>query len=272
MSSSTLTKLAEGREAEIFAWHDGAVLRLLRNPDGRPQLEWEAAAMRAAAAAGVPVPAVHELATVDGRPGLVMERIDGGDLLTDLGRRPWRISPIARITAETQARLHETSAPDAVPDLRENLRRRIETSLLVPEALRPAALNALDALPGGDRLCHNDFHPGNIMLAGDRPVVIDWTNVRRGDPAADVQRTLLMLRLGEPPPGSSALLRALTRVGRRLFAAAYLRAYRRARPIDLRLVDRWELPVAANRLSEGIAEERSRVLALIERNLARSNH
>ena len=70
--SQSLVKIAEGREAEIFAWQDGSVLRLLRNPNAQRQVDWEAAAMRAAADAGVRVPAVRELTTVDGRPGLVM--------------------------------------------------------------------------------------------------------------------------------------------------------------------------------------------------------
>ena len=42
-SGQPLRKIAEGREAEIFAWEDGTVLRLLRNPDGQRQLEWEVA-------------------------------------------------------------------------------------------------------------------------------------------------------------------------------------------------------------------------------------
>ncbi|WP_308495210.1 hypothetical protein [Micromonospora purpureochromogenes] len=32
----------------------------------------------------------------------------------------------------------------------------------------------LDGLPDGDRLCHDDFHPGNVLLAVDWTAVIDW--------------------------------------------------------------------------------------------------
>ena len=35
MAGESLRKIAEGREAEIFAWGDHAVLRLLRNPSDR---------------------------------------------------------------------------------------------------------------------------------------------------------------------------------------------------------------------------------------------
>ena len=97
-------------------------------------------------------------------------------------------------------------------------------------------------------------------------MLIDWTNAMRGDPAADVARTRMMLRLGEPPPGTSFALRALTRVGRSLLVTLYLRSYRRARPLDMDAVKRWEVPVAAARLSEGIEEEVPRLMAFLERS------
>ena len=71
-----LERIGQGREAEIFAWPEAHVVRLMRNRDRMPQLERERAAMRAAAGM-VDIPVPTDLVTVDGRPGLVMERIDG---------------------------------------------------------------------------------------------------------------------------------------------------------------------------------------------------
>ncbi len=36
-----LQMIAQGREAEIFAWEDGTVLRLFRSADGHQQLRWK---------------------------------------------------------------------------------------------------------------------------------------------------------------------------------------------------------------------------------------
>jgi aminoglycoside phosphotransferase (APT) family kinase protein len=266
-TTAGLTKIAEGREAEIYAWEDGAVLRLLRNPNARQQAEWEAVAMRAAATA-CSVPAVRELITVEGRPGIVMDHVDGIDLLTMLAKQPWKVWMAGRISGELQAQMHRAVAPGELPSLKDGLRNSIATSPLVPDELRAPAVNALAALPEGERICHGDYHPGNIIMDGERPVVIDWTAVRRGEPGADVQRSLLMLRLGEPPPTTPWLLRQLIKVGRGIVVGAYLGAYRRHGDIDMRQVDRWELPVAVNRLHENIVEERARLLARIERLLA----
>ncbi|MDO8611418.1 MAG: phosphotransferase [Dehalococcoidia bacterium] len=265
MQSGELRKIAEGREAEMFAWEDGAILRLLRDPGAQARNQLQAAAIEAARSRGVRVPAVLGATTVMGRPGLIMERIAGPDLLTLIGRRPWAVFRVGRICGEVHAQLHEVQAPRLIPSMKDTLKRRIETTGPLPQHLAEFALAALDGLPEGDALCHGDFHPGNILLAGETPVLIDWTNAMRGDPAADVARTWLMLRLGEAPPGTSFALRALARVGRSLLVTLYLRSYRRARPLDMGTVRRWEIPVAAARLAEGIEEEVPRLLALLER-------
>ena len=260
-----LRKVAEGREAEMFAWEDGAILRLLREPGSEQRNQRQAAAMEAARSRGVRVPAVLGATTVVGRPGLIMERIDGPDLLTLVGRRPWTVFRVARICGEVHARLHEVRAPGVIPPLKETLKRRMPAAGRLPKRLAAFALEALDGLPDGDSLCHGDFHPANILMAGDEPVLIDWTNATRGDAAADVARTRMILRLGEPPPGTSSVLRALTHVGRNLMLSQYLRSYRRLRPLEMDAVKRWEIPIAAARLAEGIEEEVPRLLAFLER-------
>ena len=261
-----MQKLAEGREAEIFAFGDGTVLRLLRGDGGTARLEREAAAMRAAASRGVPVPAPGDVVTVDGRAGMVMERVDGPDLLSLLGRRPWALPRAARVTGELHADLHATRAPGSLPSLRETCERRIRGLDVPPEfeRLRSFALDTLASLPDGDALCHGDFHPGNIIDTARGPVVIDWPNVTRGDADGDYARTLLMLRLGEPPPGSPVLIRALAHNLGRLFLNRYRAAYERRRRPDRAMMPGWEIVRAADRLADGIASERAKLVAMLD--------
>jgi hypothetical protein len=227
--------------------------------------------MQAARSQGVRVPAVYELTTVMGRPGIVMERLRGPDLLTLVGRRPWTLFKAARVSGRVHARLHDVQSPSALPPLRVVLRQQIESGSALPPHLSRFALDVLDGLPDGDRLCHGDFHPANILMDGETPVLIDWTNARRGEPAADVARTLMMLRLGSPPPGTSLLLRGLALFGRNLLVRLYLRSYRRSRALDMAAVARWGVPVAAARPSEGIAEELPALLRFLEGELAKAS-
>ena len=258
-------RVGEGREAEIFAWDEGTVLRLLRQSGDSTRVERAAAAMRAAADAGVDVPKVYGTTTVQGRAGLIMDRVDGPDLLALMGRRPWAVPRVARIVGRAQARMHDAVAPADLPSLRELVRKKIEAAEL-PAELADFALRKLDALPDGDRLCHGDFHPGNILLGRDGPAVIDWTDATRGDPAADLARTRVLLRHAAVPEHMPALIRGMQAFGRGTFFRLYLRAYARARPIDADLVDRWEIVRVADRVMEGIDAEQPALLDQLERS------
>ncbi len=255
--------LGEGREAEIFAWGDGQALRLLRDPSAGPRLEWEAAAMRAAGQAGVSVPAVDGVIAVDGRPGLVMERIVGTDLLTELGRRPLRFHRRARELGTLQARLHATAAPPGLPAVRERLRERIQLAPHLPDETRASTLELLDALPDGDALCHGDFHPGNVLVGESGPVIIDWVGGARGDAPGDLARTMLLLEVATRPD-ASAVTAAFDAIGRRWFRQTWRRAYERQRPVDPATFDRWMTVHTAARLADGFDDEVPSLLARLE--------
>lgn len=262
------TLVGEGREAQIFAWDDDMVLRLPRPSSRWSQMEQEAVAMRAAAAGGVPVPRVHGTTTHDGRTGVIMDRVDGPDLITLMGKRPWTVARAARMVGRVQAAMHEVVAPTDLPRLRDRARAKIETAADLPRELAEFALATLDELPDGDRLCHGDFHPGNVLIGKQGPAVIDWTDAARGDPAADLARTRLLLRQGAVqeymPAAIKFMLQHMQAVGRGAFFRLYVRAYERVRPIDADLVDRWEIVRAADRIREGIEPELPRLLALLE--------
>lgn len=258
MAVSELVRLGSGREAEIFAWDDGRVLRLARDPRATSMIEHEAAALAAAHAAGAPVPGVYERVTVDGRPGVVLDLVEGVDLLAWLGRRPWALLSVAGTLGRHHAALHRVEAPPGLPTLRDELRRRLG-SRLVPADVRERALERLGRLPDGDRLLHGDFHPANLLRTDHGYVVIDWTNGTSGDPAADVARTLVLGRGGDLE-GAPFVVRRAAPLARRLLVAGYLHAYVRDLPLDRDRVERW-LPVwAAARLAEDIEPEREFLL------------
>jgi aminoglycoside phosphotransferase (APT) family kinase protein len=48
---------------------------------------------------------------------------------------------------------------------------------------------------------HLDFHPENVLVSPNGPIVIDWTNARRGEPAVDVAMTWVILATSAGLPG-----------------------------------------------------------------------
>src|SRR5207244_2376431 len=158
-----LVPLGAGREAEVFLRPDGSVLKLMRSPDHQLRVEREAAALQTLAGPRHLAPRLREVVTVDGRPGLVAERIVGTDLLSLLTGSPWLFLRAATAIATTHAAMHECQAPASLPQLNDELRQRIELAPILRADLASYALDVLDGLPAGDRLCHGDFHPGNMM-------------------------------------------------------------------------------------------------------------
>jgi aminoglycoside phosphotransferase (APT) family kinase protein len=241
------------------------VLRLYRDPQGGARADREVLALEAVRSAVEGVPEPRGRIEWAGRPGILMERLDGRPVLAELQRRPWRLWALATLTGRLHARLHAVRAPDGLPELRAVLAERILGESSIPEELRSASLAELARLPDGDMLCHGDFQPDNVMLCGSGPVVIDWAHATRGEADGDFARTALMMRLAPVPPGTPALIRRASGVGRGTFRRAYLRGYESERQHDPCMLRRWELVRAVERLADRIPEERARLLREIER-------
>jgi aminoglycoside phosphotransferase (APT) family kinase protein len=257
--------LAEGREAEIYDWDDGQVLRLMRTPAQLEPMQRSTLAIAAAHDAGVRTAAVLEEVEVDGRPGQVMERLDGIDQFALAGRRPWTLLSSVRRLAAIHVDLHRVEVSEEFESVHDMVAAKLRDSPLVPAAVSDAALVALGELPAGSSLCHGDYHPGNVLVDGDDAVVIDWTNAARGHPMADFARTRLMLQVGELPPGSPALMRGLAVAGRAVFCRLYVRGYRSLGTLDIELADRWAPVRAADRLAEDVEGERETLLEVCRR-------
>ena len=179
-------KLAEGRDSEIFEHGPGRVLRVAKE---RRDLEPEARIMNWVRERGYPAPEVFDA----GDGWLVMERLDGLDMVTSMPKTPGGV----RRTAAALAALHNQLAAMAAPGW-----------------LEPAPG------PPGDSIVHLDLHPLNVMMTTRGPVLIDWSNARRGLAAMDVANTWALLKSGEIP--QPIPLKWFLQLGRGLFLNDFL--------------------------------------------------
>lgn len=152
--------LASGRAADVYDVGDGTVLRRYRTDH---DCSAEARLMIWLETQDVPVPTVHR---ADGRD-IVMDRVTGPTMVEDLAARPWRVVRHARTLARLQRAVHRCEAPSWL-------------------AVTPG-------VSAGDRVLHLDLHPMNVILADHGPVIIDWTNASRGDPAFDAAMTYVVM-------------------------------------------------------------------------------
>jgi len=166
----------------------------------------EAALLRAAAGAGVPVPTV-----VLDEPYLVVERVEGeGNPRRLLRDERWEaVRPrLAAQCGEALARIHQIPVtavpglpePDPVGSWRDMLdssghpHPAFELALRWLEERRPP--------PAGRAVVHGDFRNGNIIVGPDGlRAVIDWELAHIGDPLSDLAWLCLKAwRFGFPAP------------------------------------------------------------------------
>ena len=214
-------------------------------------IEYEAQLTRAVHASGLPVPDAGDIIHINGRNGLIYERVDGPTMMEVVRRKPWQVFHHARRLAVLHTQLHAQIFPPEFPSQRQRLESKIRQAEALPAHLQSTSLIALESMPGGDRICHGDFHPDNVLLAAQGEIVIDWVDATRGNPLADVARTtIISLGATESDQIASPLMKAFVR----LFHAVYLRHYFSLRHGGEREYQRWLPIVAAARLSENIPE------------------
>ncbi len=260
--------LAEGRTAEVFAWGKDKVLKLYRRDFLSPAIEEELASARAAWAAGVPTPQAFEIIEIAERRGIVFARIEGATMLASLFAHPEQLEQHAHQLADLHIALH-ARAISSLPSQRRRLTHQIQSAAGLSGQAKARALEALAALPDGNALCHGDFHPDNLMLTADGPLVIDWVDATRGQPLADVARTSLLLQTAHLSLANGALAAELL-AGLAQFHDGYLSRYLTSEPVALQqakraAIEAWRLPLAAARLAEGVSEAEARALvAMVE--------
>ncbi len=187
------TLIARASTAEVYAWGAGQVLKLFH--ERSPWHANEVAATRVAHQAHLPVPEVIEgLIEVSEREGIVFERIDGPVMTVYIEDHPDQVEECAQQVAEIHARIHSTAVSE-LPPLTDLLAWSIQQAEPLEEDTRKAVLDILNGLPNGGMLCHNDFHPTNIIVSSQGPVVIDWAIGARGNPLADLARTWLISKM-----------------------------------------------------------------------------
>lgn len=257
---------ARGRTADIHEWDDGYVLKLFHNWFELENIEYEQKIARAVHASGVKSPAVGKLVQVEGRSGLIYERVAGASMLEMFQRKPWRVIQLGRTLAELHAQMHKCVCDAEVPMQRKKLQNKIKNADALPVYLKPKLLEALASLPDGDRVCHGDFHPANVLISENGSTVIDWIDATRGNPLADVARTSI-ITLGAV--ASSQISNPVLKVFVRVFHSAYLKHYFRLRPGGEDEYRRWLPIVAGARLNENIPELETWLVEQAGRNTKR---
>jgi aminoglycoside phosphotransferase (APT) family kinase protein len=180
--------IARGGTSEIYEWGAGRVLKLYREGFPLYGVERERDACRVAGRHALPVPEVGEIVETQGRFGLPFERVDAHTLASSMLAGSTTAEAAARLAAELHVAVHAIR-PIGIESSTRFYSKFVEaTSRLTPEE-KNRVLSLMQSFPPGDRLCHGDFHAGNILMSERGAIIIDWGAASQGNQYADVAQT-----------------------------------------------------------------------------------
>lgn len=236
----------------MYGWGRGAVAKV---PDlGTPE-DWiycEARYTAAVRDAGAPAPRLLGIEQVNGRAASIYERVHGPSMWQYVVDRPDRAVHYGQVLADLHGALFDLVPPVSLPSQRDRLTCKIRRAAREVDASLADALDLLTDRPDPPRLCHGDFHPGNVILAPDGPMIVDWFDACRGDACADVARSsLLLLDDGLSAPQHLPGADRMTLVA---LAEAYMARIMHRFPVPADVLERWQAIEAVARLAEGVAQ------------------
>jgi len=167
--------------------------------------------MRALTLAGLPVPRVIDTTghpTIDGRPFILLEKVDGERIEAVKGRvadEALAGSAVAVLRRLHRVPLAETGIADEAPvSLETELHRWNRLIEHAPPELRVLAPKVAERLrntvpgQGTPALIHGDYHYGNLLFKGSEVAgVVDWEIAALGQPLVDLASLALIADAGK---------------------------------------------------------------------------
>lgn len=263
-------RVGTGRTAEVWEHGEGRIIKLYHGEFPEQYVEREYLISKYVYEQGIHTPEPLELVTAEGRKGIVFQQIRGRSLLELISGKPWKVATYARKMASLQHNLHTFEGSDAIGAQKAELKKNIISAPMLTMEEKSAVLARLESLPEGNKLCHGDFHPDNVLL-NEQAWIIDWMTGITGNPAGDAARSVLLCSKGTMPPGTPWFIRFITGFIRQRLTKEYLRGYLALSGLTYDEIDAWIIPVAAARLTEGIpVQEKEQLVSEIRQRLGKN--
>jgi uncharacterized protein (TIGR02172 family) len=259
--------IGQGNTAEVFTWGENHIIKLYRKDVPDTGIENEFKISNIVFKKKIPTPYAKEIVEVEGRRGIVYEFVNGVTMMRYIAVKPWCIRREARRLANLHYMVHSSEAL-VIVDQKVRLKKRINYTELLSEDKKVIIIKYLESLDKGNSLCHGDFHPDNILISGDKAVIIDWMDGLVGNPLADVARTCLLLSMASLPENMSFIIKRIIKLARSRFYSEYIKQYLKISNANMEDVEKWFLPVAAARLVEWLPQsEKNELLRIIDEKL-----
>ena len=195
---------------------------------------------------GLPIPKLLGVNVVDGRWAIVMEYVEGKTLAQLMQENPEDADKYMEQFVDLQLEMHQKTCP-MLTKLKDKMNRKISQTQL-DATTRYDLHTRLESMPKHNKVCHGDFNPSNVIIAGDgTPYILDWSHATQGNASADAARTYLLFWLSGDIEG----------------AQKYLELFCKKSDTARQYVQKWMPIVAASQSVKGNASEREFLLSWV---------
>lgn len=274
MSVKMGSKISEGACAEVFEWgNNKKVIKLAKTKTDRHAMQTEYYNSQVAWNNGLSVPQPFKLVDIDGRQGIIFERIYGETLMERFVKQ--FLSPSStednvigfnyedndtQITARILYEIHSKSIQN-MPSQRETIIYSINRVDYLTPSEKELVIAILNNIPIKQQLCHGDPNPNNIFIRDDKAVLIDWMNASIGNPEADLAEYIIMIRFAILPTYIPDEIVDYFNSIREEIIKVFINEYTKLSDITAEEIDAWITPISARKLSaDGITEDEKKLL------------
>lgn len=251
-------KIASGGTAEVYAYETDKIAKVFHDNIPDEAINHEFLVSRLISAIEIRTPKMYELIKSTKQRGYIAERIIGRSMFDYIMKQEGDIKELLHQFTCTHYQLHnilysnklDFSANTKLLSTHEWLKQRISWTNDLTGKEKIELYKELYELPDGNSICHNDYHPGNLIITEDTDeiCIIDWCDVSIGNPLADVARTILAFSPTQLPTEIPPEVQSMLQEGRKLMKELYIKEYSELSDMNLLELDKWIPIVAASRL------------------------
>jgi len=261
--------IGQGATAEVYNYDSDKILKLYRQGMPKDACENEFYITQNIERYLGISPKCYKIISLEGRIGAIYEKVDGKTMLKEMLTKVWTISKQSKLLAHYHYDIQK-NVDFELPTVKEKLKRDIESVNDLSVIEKEKLFKYIDLLPDGKTLCHFDFHPDNIIIKNGKPIIIDWMTACIGDGISDVARTSVILKYSGVPMKSAFIKKIVNGITKKVYYN-YLKEYIKISGVYMEAIQKWELPIAAARLSEWRPEEEQKQLLKIVHQYVKSN-
>ena len=182
-------RIGFGGNGAVYRVSEDEIVKVNYNPATYADLDMELAKAKEAFLLGIPTAISFDLVDCgEGRRGVVYETIKSRTLGETIQSSPELMDELTEKYVGQLNILHAVHTDNPVfGSAKDNYRKQVENaSKFLTEEEGKMLEQILDVLPEGDRLCHCDAHPKNIMIQNEDMLWIDMEGMSVGHPIYDL--------------------------------------------------------------------------------------